>query len=56
MKQKNIEEIGYINKGTGKHQSNVVYGRGGYSPTLCAALGVKYWIFILEKKKCYGKK
>lgn len=29
MRQKAIEELGYMNKGTGKHQSNVVYGRGG---------------------------
>jgi len=25
-----IVEVGYIEKGTGKHQSNIVYGRGGY--------------------------
>lgn len=25
----NIEEIGFIDKGTGKHQSNVVYMPGG---------------------------
>jgi hypothetical protein len=26
---KEVQEIGYIEKGTGKHQSNVVYGAGG---------------------------
>ena len=29
-----IQKIGYIEKGTGKHQSNMVYGMGGVSPTL----------------------
>ena len=24
-----IHELGFIDKGTGKHQSNVVYGAGG---------------------------
>lgn len=38
-----IEEIGYIDKGSGKHQSNVVYGRGGchlrYVPDLALNTG-----------------
>lgn len=45
-----IKEIGYIEKGTGKHQSNVVYSAGGVSPTLTAALGVKTWLLILDEK------
>ena len=44
-----IQEIGHIEKGSGKHQSNVVYGTGGVSPTVCAAIGVKCWILILEE-------
>jgi hypothetical protein len=29
-KEQKIKEIGYIEKGTGKHQSNIVYESGGY--------------------------
>ena len=36
-----VEELGFIDKGTGKHQSNVVYDKEGLSPCICAALGVK---------------
>lgn len=43
-----IEELGYLDKGTGKHQSNVVYSAGGVSPTLTAGIGVKYWILIVD--------
>ncbi len=25
---RNIEEVGFLEKGTGKHQSNIVYGAG----------------------------
>jgi len=28
--KKSIDEIGYIEKGSGKHQSNIVYSVGGY--------------------------
>lgn len=48
MKNKKIIELGYIEKGSGKHQSNIVYNQGGVAPTLCAALGTKTWIMILE--------
>ena len=34
-------EIGYIEKGTGKHQSNVVYSLDGLCPTIPASTGVK---------------
>lgn len=51
MKNRQCEEVGYIDKGFGKHQSNTVYSGGGASPCLCAALGVKYWILLLEKPK-----
>lgn len=33
-----IKELGYIEKGTGKHQSNVVYS-AGLAPTLTAGFG-----------------
>lgn len=36
-----IIELGHIEKGTGKHQSNVVYDSNGVAPTLCAGIGVK---------------
>jgi hypothetical protein len=31
-----VREIGYINKGTGKHQSNTVYSPIGVCPTIPA--------------------
>lgn len=43
-----IEEVGFIEKGTGKHQSNVVYSARGVAPTLTASLGVKTSIMILD--------
>lgn len=46
-----IEELGYLEKGTGKHQSNIVYSTGGVSPTLTAGIGMKYWIFIVDQYK-----
>ena len=36
-----IVELGHIEKGTGKHQSNVVYSENGIAPTICAGIGVK---------------
>ena len=36
-----IKEIGHIEKGTDKHQSNVVYDDNGLSPCLCATIGDK---------------
>lgn len=30
-----IHELGFIDKGTGKHQSNVVYGAGVFSNIMC---------------------
>lgn len=46
-----IMELGFIDKGTGKHQSNTVYGAEGIAPTLCAGLGIKYWTLIVEEVK-----
>lgn len=44
----NIEEIGFIDKGTGKHQSNVVYMPGGIAPTITASTGIKTSIMIID--------
>lgn len=41
IEQKRIIEVGYLEKGTGKHQSNIVYSTKGIVPTLHASLGVK---------------
>ena len=43
-----VIEAGYIEKGTGKHQSNTVYYRGGLAPTLMARLSVKNSIMIID--------
>ena len=40
-REPHIIEVGYLEKGTGKHQSNVVFSEDGLSPTLCAGIGVK---------------
>lgn len=39
-KNMNIDKVGFIDKGTGEHQSNVVYGlcESSVSPTLTASL------------------
>ena len=31
-----VNEIGFIDKGTGKHQSNVIYGTDGICPSECS--------------------
>ena len=36
-----IIKVGFIEKGTGKHQSNIVYSINGIAPTVCAAFCVK---------------
>lgn len=36
-----IKKAGYIDKGTGEHQSNQVYDTTGLSPTICAADAIK---------------
>lgn len=40
MKNKTIE-VGYFEKGTGKHQSNIVYSMEGLCPTIPASTGFK---------------
>ena len=34
-------QLGCIEKGTGAHQSNIVYGEDGLCPCICAGMGVK---------------
>lgn len=41
QKDNMVLEVGHIEKGTGKHQSNVVYSEEGLAPTICASYGVK---------------
>ncbi len=41
MNTNKIIEIGFIEKGTGKHQSNIVYSVNGIAPTVCAAFSIK---------------
>ena len=41
LKLSKIIEVGFIEKGTGKHQSNIVYSTNGIAPTVCAAFCVK---------------
>ena len=36
-----IIEVGFLDKGTGKHQSNIVYSIEGIAPTVCAAFCIK---------------
>lgn len=36
MQPLNVRELGFIEKGTGKHQSNTVYGSDELSPTITA--------------------
>ena len=50
-KYRKVKELGYIEKGTGKHQSNIVYSKYGLCPTLSASLGVKQpGIFFIENE------
>lgn len=53
MKKNNIKLLGYIEKGSGKHQSNCVYSRGGVSPVIDATV-YKHGINIVIRKN--GKK
>lgn len=41
QKDNMVCEIGYIDKGTGKHQSNIVYSEDGISPCISASYGYK---------------
>lgn len=56
-KKENCSELGYLERGTGKHQSNIVYSVGGVSPCITAGCGVKFWIYVVEKSNtfCNGR-
>ena len=43
-------ELGYLERGTGKHQSNIVYSVG-VSPCVTAGCGVKFWIYVIKRTK-----
>lgn len=47
MKNRQCEEVGFIDKGFGKHQSNTVYGGGGYvqhcAPQSESSIGYYSW-------------
>lgn len=50
-----IVEVGFIDKGTGKHQSNIVYSTNGIAPTVCAAFCVKQpptMVLVNERLLC----
>ena len=44
-----IKQLGFIERGTGKHNSNIVYSVGGVSPCVTAGCGVKYWIYVVTR-------
>ena len=47
-----IKCLGFMNHGTGKHQSNCVYSILGLSPTLCSSgsrMRQYTWILVYEK-------
>jgi len=43
--------LGHLERGTGKHQSNIVYGINGLAPCITAGCGVKFWIYVIKRKK-----
>lgn len=46
----NCNEIGYIDKGTGKHQSNTVYATNGLSPCITAVMYKEpYKVIVYER-------
>ena len=49
MKKATIDQLGWLERGNGKTQSNVVYSVGGVAPCVCAGCGVKYWIYIVDR-------
>jgi len=44
--------LGFLDKGTGAHMSNMVYSKNGISPCVMASLGVKQpgIFFVVEDK------
>lgn len=52
-KNSSVKEIGYIEKGTGQHQSNTIYDADGVAPTICSAEAHKspYKVLIKNANK-----
>lgn len=50
MNKATIDQLGWLERGNGKTQSNVVYSvGGGVAPCVCAGCGVKYWIYVVQR-------
>ena len=49
LKLQNVKQIGYIEKGTGQHQSNTIYDSNRLCPTICSAEAVKSPLKFLIK-------
>ena len=47
-----IVTLGFLEKGTGAHLSNLVYSKNGIAPTIMASLGIKQpgIFFIVEDR------
>lgn len=56
MEKLKIKVLGWLEKGTGKHMSNLVYSKNGVAPTVMASLGVKQpgIFFVVEDKNGNG--
>ena len=44
-----IEQLGWLERGNGKNQSNIVYSIKVVLPCLTASCGVKFWIYVIER-------
>ena len=42
-----IKKIGFLDKGTGEHQSNIIYDKDGISPGVLAGFGVKQQVTMI---------
>lgn len=50
----NVEKLGHLEKGTGEHQSNIIYNSDGLSPCVCAGMGVKQQPTMTIETKIIG--
>jgi hypothetical protein len=48
--QYRIKKIGFLDKGTGEHQSNIIYDKDGISPGVLAGFGVKQQVTMIVVK------
>ena len=52
MEKLKIKVLGWMEKGTGRHLSNSVYGTNGLAPCVLAGLGIKQTgLFIVVEDK-----